>query len=265
MTPSNTVPPSKSEFLAALRAHELWRYLAWQDIRLRYRRSRIGPLWITLSMAIFCLSLGVVYSQLFKADIREYLPFLSVGFVLWGLISSLLAEFPNLYVDNAAYIKDIKTNPFIIMFRAVTRHLITLGHNALIIIGIYLYFGINPGFVALLALPGIFLVLLNLIAVGVVLSLFGARFRDVAPITQSLIQVLFFVTPVTWFPRLLERDSWVTVVNPLSYYLDLMRSPLLGQAPAAMSWWVTLLTLCIFGLFAMVVHRIKSSRIPFWV
>lgn len=216
-------------------------------------------------MAIFCLSLGVVYSQLFKMDIKEYLPFLSVGFVFWGLISGMLGEFPNLYVDNASYIKDIKINPFTILFRVVTRHVITFAHNALIIVVIYLYFSINPGLNVFLALPGFALLLLNLVAIGVSLSLFGARFRDVAPITQSLIQVLFFITPIMWFPRLIPADSWVSRANPFAYYLDLTRSPLLGQPPELESWIVSLCTLTLFVAVAVWMYRAKASRIPFWV
>jgi ABC-type polysaccharide/polyol phosphate export permease len=255
----------RQDLASALAARDLWLFLAWQDIRLRYRRSRIGPFWITLSMAIFCLSLGVIYSQLFKANNAEYLPFLSVGVVFWGLISGVLGELPNLYIDNAAYIKDIKINPFTILFRAITRHVITLGHNIVIIVGIYAYFRINPGFTALLAFPGLALVVLNLVAIGVSLSLFGARFRDVAPITLSLIQVLFFLTPITWPPRLLPADSWVMRANPMAYYLDLTRSPLLGNAPAAQSWIVALCTLAIFGALAAGMYRAKAYRIPFWV
>ena len=255
----------RNDFISALFEHELWTFLAWQDVKLRYRRSKIGPLWITLSMAIFCLALGAVYSELFKAKMEEYLPFLSIGFVFWGLISGMLGEFPNLYVDNAAYIKDIKINPLTILFRLIARHVITLGHNLLIVIGIYFYFDINPGITAVLALPGLALVLLNMIAIGVSLSLFGARFRDVGPITQSLVQVLFFISPITWFPKLLQAGSWVILMNPIAYYLDLMRSPLLGHAPAMASWLVGFCTLIFFTAIAAWMYQTKASRIPFWV
>ena len=261
----NKTLSKRSDLIAALSLHDLWLYLAWQDIKLRYRRSKIGPLWITLTMSIFCLSLGVVYSQLFKANIAEYLPFLSVGFVFWGLISSMLNEFPNIYIENSSYIKDIKINPFTIVFRVVARHIIIFSHNALIIVGIYLYFHINPGFTAFLAIPGFILVVLNLIAIGISLSLFGARFRDVAPITQSLVQVLFFITPITWFPKLVPANSWITHANPIAYYLDLTRSPLLGQSPAPEAWGVGFVTLILFSVLAAWMYRAKAARIPFWV
>lgn len=266
--PDQTVFPIEhkpNDFLDAIKAYDLWSFLAWQDIKLRYRRSKIGPLWITLSMAIFCLTLGVVYSRLLKIEIDEYLPFLSISFVVWGLISSLLGEFPNLYVDNAAYIKDIRINPFTILFRVVARNVLIFSHNALIIIGIYIYFDRWPGTTFFLVIPGLLLVLLNLIAVGVSLSIIGARFRDVAPINLSLIQVLFFISPIMWFPRLVSSDSWILIANPIAYFLDLIRSPLLGTAPSLLSWGVAIATLIVFSSIGALLYRAKNRRIPFWV
>lgn len=253
------------DFLAALAAYELWLYLAWQDIRLRYRRSKIGPLWITLSMAIFCVALGIVYSKILQVGVADYLPFLAVGFVIWGFLSGMLSEFPNLYIENAAYLKDTHINPITILFRATARNVFIFAHNALIIIGIYIYFDIQPGIVAFVAIPGLVLVLLNFVAIGVSLSILGARFRDVAPVIQSLIQIVFFISPIMWMPHLLAPDSWVITANPVGYYLDLIRSPLLGTAPNFISWYVSIATLAIFSAIAVWVYQTKSARIPFWV
>jgi len=216
-------------------------------------------------MAVFCIALGAIYSQLFKAEIREYLPFLTIGFVFWTWMSGMMGEFSNLFVDNAAYIKDIKINPLAVLSRMTMRHLIILGHHAIIIVAVWIYFGINPGLVGLLIFPGSILVLLNLMTVGVVLGLFGARFRDVAPIMQSLIQLVFFITPLTWFPRLLSSHEWVIWANPVASYIDLLRSPLLGQPPAPLSWLVAVVTLLIFSVASFSIYRSKASRIPFWV
>lgn len=254
-----------SDLVDVVESRDLWVYLAWQDIRLRYRRSKIGPFWITISMAVFCLALGLIYSQLFKADVREYLPFLSIGFVFWAWISGMLGEFSNLFVDNAAYIKDIRINPLAVLCRMAMRHLISLAHHALIIVAVWLYFGINPGFMGLWVIPGVLLVLLNLLALGITLGLLGARFRDVAPIMQSLIQLIFFVTPLTWLPRLLASHEWVMWANPVASYIDLLRSPLLGQAPALMSWVISTLTLCVFSALSLSMYSRKAGRIPFWV
>jgi ABC-type polysaccharide/polyol phosphate export permease len=255
----------ESDLLEALKAYDVWLFLAWLDVRLRYRRSKIGPFWITLSMAIFCLTLGEVYSRLLNIEIGEYLPFLAISFVIWGLISSLLLEFPNLYVDNAAYIKDIRVNALTILLRGIARNALVFAHNALIILAIYAYFDLWPGLVFLLVIPGLILVLLNLFAIGVSLSIIGARFRDIAPINQSLVQILFFLSPIMWFPRLVSPDSLFLRLNPVAYFLDLVRSPLLGSFPSVSSWYAAIAMLILFTTVSSVLYMKKSSKIPLWV
>lgn len=255
----------RNDLFTALTAYKLWSFLARQDIKIKYRRSKIGPFWITLSMAVFCVALGLVYSQLFKTEISELLPFLSVGMVVWSLVASNVGEMPNLFVDNASYIKDMRINLLTILLRALTRNVIIFGHNLLIVLGIYLYFGIWPGWIGLLALPGFLLVILNLAVIGIPLSIVGARFRDLAQITQSILQVVFFITPIFWFPRLLPEGSWVIAANPVANFIDLVRSPLLGQPPQFVSWGVSALTLVTASIVAVWVYRRKSARIAFWV
>jgi ABC-type polysaccharide/polyol phosphate export permease len=255
----------QSDLLAAIAACDLWSFLAWQDIKIKYRRSKIGPFWITVSMAVFCVTLGVVYSQLFKTKISELLPFLAIGLVVWNFVASCVGEMPNLFVDNASYIKDMRINPLTILLRVLTRNIIIFAHNLIIVLGIYLYFGIWPGWTGLLALPGFLLVVLNLLAISIPLSIIGARFRDLSQITQSILQVVFFITPIFWFPRLLGKGSWVIAANPVAYFIDLVRSPLLGNQPEFISWGVTLLTLLVTSLTAMWIYRSKSARIAFWV
>ena len=254
-----------SDIADALRAHELWLYLAWQDIRLRYRRSKIGPFWITLSMVIFVLALGVLYSRLFKADIDSYLPYLSVGIVTWRYISGTLNGAPGVFISNAAYITGIKINPLTILLRLVTQHLIVFAHNAVIIVGICVYFGIQPGLTALLALPGFALITLNLVAVSVSLSLIGARFRDVSPITESVLQIFFFITPIMWPARLVPADSWIMLANPFAHFLNISRSPLLGELPPFESWFVAVFTLLLCSVVAGYLYRAKADKIPYWV
>jgi ABC-type polysaccharide/polyol phosphate export permease len=255
----------QNDLLTAIMAYDLWSFLAWQDIKIKYRRSKIGPFWITISMAVFCVGLGVVYSQLFKTQIAELLPFLAIGLVVWSFVSSCVGEMPNLFVENASYIKDMRINPLTIVFRALAKNTIVFGHNLLIVLGIYVFFGIWPSWAGLWALPGFMLVLLNLVAIVIPLSIVGARFRDLSQITQSILQVIFFITPIFWFPRLLAKGSWVIAVNPVAYFIDLVRSPLLGNPPEAISWGVSLLTLLISSIISAWVYRSKSDRIAFWV
>jgi ABC-type polysaccharide/polyol phosphate export permease len=256
---------NKNDLIDALGQFSLWSYLARQDIKIRYRRSKIGPFWITVSMAVFCVALGIVYSQLFKMEVSELLPFLTVGMVVWGFVASCIGEMPNLFVDNASYMKDMRVNPLTILMRALIRNIIIFGHNLLILVGVYLYFNIWPGWIGLLAMVGFLLVTLNLAVIGITLSIIGARFRDISQITQSFLQVMFFITPIFWFPRLLPADHWIVIFNPFAYFLDLIRSPLLGRNPEVISWVAALVMLLALSFLAMLAYRKNSARIVFWV
>lgn len=254
-----------NDFFEAISSHALWTFLAWQDIKIRYRRSKIGPLWITISTAIFCVSLGVVYGKLFKIQISELLPFLTVGLIFWNFLSSCIGESPSIFVENVSYMKDMRINPFTILLRAFARNIIILAHNCLIVLGTFLYFSIWPGWIVLLVIPGFLLMLLNLLALAVILSILGARFRDLAPIVQNVLQVMFMVTPIFWFPRLLPDGSWVIAANPIAYFIDLIRSPLLGYLPQASSWWTVTSLLFLTSIVAARIYSAKKSRIVFWI
>src|SRR5580658_8535346 len=67
-----------AELLAGFRAWRIWMILGWDDIRQRYRRSVLGPFWITLSTGMFILLLGIIYSRLFHMELQHYMPYLSV-------------------------------------------------------------------------------------------------------------------------------------------------------------------------------------------
>ena len=99
-----------SDCLETISKRDMWIYLGWLEIRLRYRRSIIGPLWITISMAVFVTVLGVVYSKILGAGSEEYIPAMAIGFIIWSYISAICNESCNTFVAASALIKDGRTN-----------------------------------------------------------------------------------------------------------------------------------------------------------
>ena len=83
---------------------ELWGHLGWQDIRQRYRRSLLGPLWITISMAVTAIALGILYAGLFGNSLEEQLPYILVGFIVWGFIAGCINEGSEVFIANVGLI-----------------------------------------------------------------------------------------------------------------------------------------------------------------
>ena len=238
--------------------------LGWNDILQRYRRSMLGPFWLTASMGIMVLALGTVYSRIFKIDINEFLPFLSIGLIFWGFISSALTESGTLFVGNESYIKQIRLPYWIYVFRFVWSKLIILAHNFVIYFAIILYFQIWPGAAALYVIPALVLIVLNALFASLWLGMVSARFRDIPQIVASVVQIIFFVTPITWKPHFVGVDSSLLLYNPFYYLIEIVRLPLLGEVPSLFMFAVVGAMTVVNGFIAAAFFVRFRSRIAYW-
>ena len=243
----------------------LWGRLGWNDILQRYRRSLLGPFWLTASMAIMVVALGTLYANLFKVEIRDFMPFLCVGLLVWNYISSVIGEAGTLFTGSESYIKQIRLPYSLYVYRFVWSRIIIFAHNFVIYFGILLYFAIWPGAAILLAIPGFILVTLNVALAGISIGMASARFRDIPQLVGSVIQIAFFMTPVMWKPELLEGRAYIVEFNPFYHLIEVMRAPLLGK-PFPVDSYIALGLITIVNLLvATMFFRRFRSRIAYWV
>src|SRR5258706_4715928 len=243
----------------------LWLRLGWNDILQRYRRSMLGPCWLTASMAIMVISLGVLYAELFNTPIHDFLPYLCVGLLVWNLMSSFLTEGGTLFTGAESYIKQIRLPYSVYVFRSSWSKLIIFAHNFIIYLGVLLYFEIWPGAVALLAIPGLLLLLVNGAAITLCIGMVSARFRDVPQLINSVVQIVFFVTPIMWKPELLRGRAYIADFNPFYHLLEIVRAPLLGSLPSATSYLAVLLITLVNAVIVGAFFARFRSRISYWV
>jgi len=245
--------------------YPLWRHLGYLEVKQRYRRSVLGPWWITLSLAIFVLMMGIVFSRLFHQQISEYLPFFTAGFLFWTFISSSVTESTELFRLNVGFIKQINLPYNIYIFKFLTKQIIFLLHNFIVYVVVCFCFKLNPGWNFFLIIPGFSLLLLNVYWISLFTGIICARFRDFVSIINTCVQIAFFVTPISWMPKLLEQNPGVLKFNPLAYLLDIVRSPLLGGEPSFASWYVSS-GLALVGCCATLILFARTrARIAFWV
>ena len=254
-----------ADIVEGARAWHLWSMLGWQDIRQRYRRSKLGPFWLTISMGALVGGLGVLYAGLFKVEVADYLPFIAVGFIVWSLISGLIVEGCDAFIRAESIIKQVGLPLSVHVYRVVWRSAIIFAHNAVIYVVVAVIFSIQPGWTGLLALPGLALVCLNGVWLGLLFGLVSARFRDVPQIVASVVQIAFFLTPIIWKPELLPGRALVLDANPFYHFLELVRGPALGQAPEPVSW-IAVLGITVCGWAAtLAMYRAYRWRVAYWV
>lgn len=241
--------------------------LGWQDIKQAYRRSALGAFWITIGMAVTIATIGIVFSQIFKASIQTYLPFLALGIIVWGFISATLTDACQMFISSEAMIKQLKI-PFVMFaFRTVWKNTIALGHNLAILPVVILVVGLGVNFGALLAIPGLILLIVNVGWVSIFLGLISARYRDFPSIVSSLLTIGFYVSPVMWSPTLLPTGTAHVLLglNPVHHLLQVVRQPLLGQMPTLINWSVVVIFAVTGWTLASLALRKWQTKIAYWV
>lgn len=276
MTNSLTLPKRRSKFInekwrlacldiaSGVKLWRIWLTLGWQDISLRYRRSFLGPFWITLSMSVMIYTLGTVYSFLFKTDISSYFPHIACGILLWNFVSTFLLESVTAFVDYTHIITQIKLPFSIHIFRILIRNYITFFHNLIAICPILIYY--KKPLLPTVCILDLVLLGLILFCFGMIIATIGARFRDVKQIIHSLLQVIFYLTPVMWMPEMLPtRYSFLIQLNPFQQLIELLRAPLLGTIPPFGTIF-SMISLFFLGLIMLFFLLAKTRhRIPFWI
>lgn len=255
------------EALEMLARVEQWSTLAWNDIKLRYRRTTLGPLWITLGLSATVLSVGILYGVLFGNELTEYLPYFTAGLVTWTFIASTVNDGCTVFLGAAALIRAIPVPLVVHVYRMLARQLLVLAHNFLLIIGLWLVLRWPLDANVLLLLPGLALNVIAALGLALFFGIVAARFRDVQLIVSMLLQLVFLMTPIMWQTSSFKGSatSYVADFNPVYHLIEIIRRPLLNQAPTSTSWAVAGGVAAGSFALGMAFYARYRRRVPFWV
>ncbi len=255
-----------SDLVRCFKGWHVWALLGVSDIRLRYKRSRFGQFWITLSMAFFVAGIGAVYGGLFHQNVHDYIPYLAVNMTIWTLMSTTITESCQAFIEAAPYLRQEALPKSTFIMRVMVRNIMAFGHNVIIIPLVFIVFLYPVGPVAFLALPGLLLVLAGVFMASISLALLCTRFRDMPQIVGNLLQLAFFVTPIMWHVEQLGPNAfYVEVLNPFAAFLRIVAEPLLGHVPAPQTYLTVMISLCVLTVIAWPVFAKFRARIVYWL
>jgi ABC-2 type transport system permease protein len=270
---SRTFNRAFGDIRAGWQHRQLWGHLGWQDIKQRYRRSVLGPLWITISMAVTAVALGLLYSTLFEQELGFFLPYVTVGFIVWGFISGSINDGAEVFIANEGLIKHLPAPISVHVFRLVWRQTLFFVHNLAVYVVMvtifWSYLTIDAS--VLLAVPAFALLMLNAGWVAVLVGIVSTRFRDIPPVTQSVVTLMFFMTPIVWVYDDLRADARAgsrvgfVELNPFLHYVEIIRRPMLGQSFEAKHWIVVAVLTLVGWLVALLFLRNYRARVSYWV
>ena len=240
------------------------------DTRLERYRYAISALnaWTTLDDAQHGHPrrlAGNSLQSIFQTDIKTFLPYLALGFIVWGFLSTTINESCSAFTESERIIKQVKVPFSVFVLRVVWRNFIVLMHTIILFIPIAIFFQISPDFAALFVLPGLAILCINLVWVGLVIAVLSTRFRDIPQIVTSVMQIAIFATPVMWQVSSLRDKTLIADINPLYHWLQLVRGPLLGEVPSTLSWIVSIASAVGGTVLALLLLRRASRRIAYWL
>ncbi|MDP2902343.1 MAG: ABC transporter permease [Methylovulum sp.] len=257
--------PGLADIMQSLQCFRIVTFMALSDVRARYKRSVLGPLWLTLGTAGGSAGLGFIWSELLHIEAATFVPTLTAGLILWQFIAGIISESTVLFNRQASIIRNLNLPLAIHPMQLLLRHLINFAHNAPVFFIVAILLGLPMNTNAWLALPGLFLVALNLLWLALLIGLLGARFRDLEYLIATIMPLLMFISPVFYRPNYLPFSEQIMWFNPFSHFIEIVRSPLLGNPPPVFVVETNLLMLACGTLVTLCLFNSKRNRIAFWV
>ncbi len=257
--------PGLKDLLQGLRQRHIFLYLGYEDIRQKYIRTTLGPIWLIIGTLIFACTMSLVMGSLFDQGVTSLLPFIIIGISIWTYIATSISDATTIFLVSYPIISFFNLPISIQLYRCVTRNLLVFLHSFIVVILIIVVTDVPINFNTLLFIPGLLLLVLNLLWITTIIAMFATRYRDFQQVINILIGIVPFITPIFWQKSFLQKREWIVNFNPVYHAIDIIRAPLLGNTPEIYSWAV-MLGLGIVGNVLMIVLMNRyRNRIVYWL
>lgn len=246
---------------------DFWVFMGKTDIKYKYKRTLLGPFWLTLTNAAYIFMLALVFGALFRTTDPTYVPWVASGVIVWNFIGAALREGSIVYFEKRGFLLQTGAfKPAQLVYWVIWRNVQILAHQLPIILVTIAFFHVFPDPLhALWLVPGFLLQCFILLPACLILGLLTARLRDLEPLVATALMALFFVTPIMWQPEQLGDRYWLATWNPVTYIIELVRAPLLGKPIRPLCYGVCGGLALMLWVSAIYLYRRFATRLPFWV
>lgn len=253
----------------SLRRPDHWLYGSWLDTVTQYRRTHFGLIWMLVPTAVYIWGIGGYLGALQPGmDMPRFIAHVAVSFVVFRLIMTVFVDAAGVYSASQSFIYDgnVRLTDFVLRMisRSFYYFLIALPLLIVAVLG-------SPDFQwsgALGALFGMLVLIINLFAYSVLLSILGARYPDIGELMSSAMMAAFLITPIVWYPENAPEGTtrgMLMRANPFHHLLSIVRAPLLGEGIEPVTVWY-LVAMTVFGFIAaMLVYKAFARRVALWL
>lgn len=241
MTEENTaqvtyIKPKKSWLSLDLK--EIWAYrellyfLTWRDVKIRYKQTAIGVLWVILQPVITTAIFTVLFSNFARFETKDvpYPLFALSGLMIWLFVHTAITMASNSFISNTNLVTKVYFPRLIVPFAATLAGIIDLAFSLGILVMLMIYYGTALTWQIFFAPVFLILAIIQTVAFGTLFSALNVRFRDVKFALPFALQVWMIASPV-FYPSSILSEKWrlIFALNPLVGILEGFRAALFGN------------------------------------
>ena len=265
---SKTFTRAWGDLIDGYRKRELWLHLGWRDIKQKYRR-RAGPVLDHHRHRNHrgrdggCTPSCSTWNDCRASAVRD------LGLIIWNMINASILEGADVFIANEGLIKQLPTPLSVHVYRLVWRQMILFAHNIVIYVVIAFIFPKAVVWADLSVIPALLLIMLNCVWVSFCFGILATRYRDIGPLLFSVVQLLFFMTPIIWNDDTLRQQAPAGGPRSSNSTRCCTISTSCGPRCWARtrSWrhWIVVALTVLGWLVAALALRQYRARVPYWV
>jgi len=222
----------------SLRLRELWAYrellyfLAWRDIKVRYKQTVLGAAWAIIGPFLTMVLFSVIFGKFARmpSDGIPYPIFSYSALLPWQLFSKAMVEASSSMITHQNMITKIYFPRLFLPASTILSGLVDFGISFVVLIGMMFFYDIQLTWRVVLVPVFLFLAIVTALSVGMWLSALNVRYRDFRYVTPFLVQFWLYATPIAYSASLIP-DQWQFVynLNPMTGVVNGFRWALVGQ------------------------------------
>lgn len=241
--------------------------LGLRDVKNTYNRSKLGFFRLFLQTSLSIIIIVPIFATIQERNLREFLGYVASGLMIWSFISDSTIDASSAYLRNARTIRQVAIPRITFALQGIIRNAVMLAISLSLFPLIWIISGTTPNWNTLLLPFGLLLTILCIANLAIIVATIGARSRDFTSIVAAVMRVLFFLSPIIWVTERIRGDiaHFILGLNPFYHLLQIVRLPLLGEAPTNINWLLAIVAVVISGAIAYRVFKKFDHKIAYWV
>lgn len=260
----------KKYWLRVYQSRYFWSHLAKNDLQARFRRSKLGMLWIIVQPFCLTIIMSLVFSVVFKQELGEYMAYILSGIIVWDLVSTSIIKGGECILSSEQYIRQFDHPITIYTLRYALLNTITFCIEIHALTAWVLVSNPLHLFLGFLTLPlTVFLYFAMAWPITTIAGYSNTKYRDYPQVMALFMQAIWYLSPVFFKKEqfvssrfLLNLFEW----NPVTHILNLVREPFLyGRFPEGKSYLYVVITIAVFTVWAYRVNKKNQKKIIFYI